>query len=31
MTPYKRAMVHPNIDDHVKTALREQHADLNPL
>jgi len=31
MTPSKRVMAHPNIDDHVKTALREQHADLNPF
>ena len=31
MTPYERVMAHPEISDETKTALREQHAELNPF
>lgn len=31
MTPYERVMAHPAIPDETKTALREQHAELNPF
>ena len=31
MTPYARALAHPKITEEVKTALREEHALLNPL
>ena len=31
MTPYERVMAHPDISDETKTALREQHAELNPF
>lgn len=30
-TPYQRVMNHPSISDETKTALREQHARLNPF
>lgn len=31
MTPYERVMAHPAIADEVKTALKEQHARLDPF
>ena len=31
MTPYERVMAHPAIPDDIKTALREQHAELDPF
>jgi hypothetical protein len=30
-TPYQRVMDHPAIPDDIKTALREQPAELNPF
>ena len=30
-TPYERVMDHPAVSDEIKTALREQHAELNPF